>query len=178
MTPTGALLFADESKARAYVMAAAAIPPSSADHVRRELRGLLMPGQTSLHFRSESDSRRRQILDLVERQGWSAHLIVALPKNQRDARDACLRHLVSLAAELRSARLVLETDDSLVEQDKRLLYAACRAGLLQEAFDHRQMRRREEPCLWVPDAVAWCYARGGLWRSRVLRLVTSLATVG
>lgn len=47
MTPTGALLFADESKARAYVMAAAAIPPASADHVRRELRGLLMPGQNA-----------------------------------------------------------------------------------------------------------------------------------
>jgi hypothetical protein len=29
----------------------------------------------------------------------------------------------------------------------------------------------EEPLLWVPDVVAWCYGNGGDWRRRVAPLV-------
>lgn len=178
MTTPGPLLFADETKQRAYVMAAAVVAQSAAEPARRELRRLLMPGQTSIHFRSESDARRKQILDAVAGQGWSAHLVVALPKNQRQARDACLHHLVGLAARLRSPLLVLETDDSLVAHDRRLLYEASREQGVHNNLTYRHLRRREEPCLWVPDALAWCYARGGPWRVRVEPLVTSVIDVG
>lgn len=36
----------------------------------------------------------------------------------------------------------------------------------------------QEPALWIPDAVAWCYGAGGEWRRRVSTLVDSVADLG
>jgi hypothetical protein len=30
----------------------------------------------------------------------------------------------------------------------------------------------QEPLLWAPDAVAWCWAAGGAWRQKVADRVT------
>jgi hypothetical protein len=74
--------------------------------------------------------------------------------------------------------LVVETDDSLVAQDRRLLYAASHEYGLTGGFAYRHLRRREEPCLWVPDAVAWCFARGGVWRQRLAPLIGEVHNPG
>jgi hypothetical protein len=36
---------------------------------------------------------------------------------------------------------------------------------------YEHLKPHEEPLLWVPDAVAWCYGNGGDWRRRVAPLV-------
>ncbi len=58
-------------------------------------------------------------------------------------------------------RLVLEQDDSLVQWDgQRLIELARAAGCRDRArYDH--LRASAEQLLAVPDAVAWCWARGG-----------------
>jgi hypothetical protein len=35
---------------------------------------------------------------------------------------------------------------------------------------YRHSARHEEPLLWIPDAIAWSYTRGGAWRHQVRRL--------
>ena len=55
-------LFIDESKARGYYIAVTAAHQESTPMLDKALRALLKPGQRRLHFKSERDSRRREIL--------------------------------------------------------------------------------------------------------------------
>lgn len=61
----GDRVYVDESKARGYYVAATAVAVGDVRDCERELRALLLPGQRRLHFKSESDSRRRQILSCM-----------------------------------------------------------------------------------------------------------------
>ena len=73
--------------------------------------------------------------------------------------------------------LVLEQDDTLLSWDNRRRIeftreAGCRSTL---RYEHR--RAASELVLAAPDAVAWCWARGGDWRRRIEPFVTDVRTV-
>ena len=92
-----------------------------------------------------------------------------------DARNACLQSLVEDVAD-REVRLVLERDDSLLEWDRRTLYAlARRSGAVDLRYEH--LRAAIEPVLAVPDAIAWCWAKGGDWRRRIDPAVSEVREV-
>lgn len=55
-------LYVDESKARGYYIVATASAAGSVQSSEKALRALLKPGQRRIHFKSERDSRRREIL--------------------------------------------------------------------------------------------------------------------
>ena len=42
---------------------------------------------------------------------------------------------------------------------------------------YEHLSPRMEPLLWIPDAVAWCWAKGGVWKDRVLPLVDGVRTL-
>jgi hypothetical protein len=58
----GDRVFVDESKARGYYIAAAAVQPSGARDAEKGIRALRKPGQWRIHFKNESDPRRRELL--------------------------------------------------------------------------------------------------------------------
>ena len=64
-------------------------------------------------------------------------------------------------------RLVFEQDDSLVRSDQTVLYAAVRQAEVSGRLTYEHLPARSEPLLWVADAAAWCWARGGPWRTRL-----------
>jgi hypothetical protein len=68
--------------------------------------------------------------------------------------------------------VVLEQDDSILQWDKKFLYRAVREAALVDTVRYVHHRGRAELLLSVPDAIAWCWARGGLWRERVLPACT------
>ena len=72
--------------------------------------------------------------------------------------------------------LVLEQDDTLVVSDRRLLYRPTReAGCPDLRCEHR--RAAVEQLLPLPDAIAWCWAKGGDWRRRIEPVVTDVREV-
>ncbi|WP_245266963.1 hypothetical protein [Saccharomonospora piscinae] len=75
--------------------------------------------------------------------------------------------MVADLAVARAQLLVLETDDSVVEWDKRLLYRRVREVGCADTLQYRHLRAHEEPLLMIPDAVSWCWHRGGEWRARI-----------
>ncbi|QAY60006.1 hypothetical protein ET475_08380 [Microbacterium protaetiae] len=94
----GDRVYVDESKALGYYVVATAAAVGDVRDSERALRGLLLPGQRRLHFKSENDSRRRQILSrmcvLEVRVGvW---VVRQLP--DREARPLSLGSLVDAAA--------------------------------------------------------------------------------
>ncbi|MFI9641273.1 hypothetical protein ACIG87_14620 [Micromonospora sp. NPDC051925] len=67
---------------------------------------------------------------------------------------------------------MIERDDSTLKADQRLLFEEVRrAGIAgQLRYDH--LKAHEECLLAIPDALAWCWARGGHWRTAVRAMVT------
>ena len=80
-------------------------------------------------------------------------------------------------AELPAHRLVIEQDDSLLRSDQETLYRAVRANGVEGQLVSAHLSPRLEPLLWIPDAVAWCWDKGGVWKDRVLPLVDEVGTL-
>lgn len=60
-------VFVDESDRGSYLVCAVVVMPAGLSAVRQVLRGFCLPEQRRLHFKSESNARRKQILDAWSR---------------------------------------------------------------------------------------------------------------
>jgi hypothetical protein len=171
-------VFVDETKDRGYFVAAAALLPSDLVGARQIIRGLILPRQRRIHFFKENDPRRNKILAAIAALGVQAVIYDgSAAANEKDARRACLAELVADLAKTSARRLVIERDDSVIEFDKRLLYQHVRAAGVADDFRYDHMRAHEECLLAIPDAIAWCWARGGQWRLKVKSIVTEVRPV-
>lgn len=164
-------LYVDESKSKGYTMVAAVVVPSDQAALRQQVRALVLPGQRRLHFTSESDSRRRHILSTLEGFGVRAHVVHSGLKHEASGREACLQDLVALAARDGHERIVLERDESIEHADKKVLYAAVHAHGLRDTMTYAHETAHQEPLLWIADAIAWSYTKGGDWRRRVQPMI-------
>jgi hypothetical protein len=171
-------LFLDEHKSRGYIVAATEIAATDIKSMRRDVRNLRMKGQSRIHFTKESDRRRRIILSEFVRSGVQSHVYISSAKRDGTAREECLSALIADVAKLGVTQIVLERDDSVVKFDRQVLFRELVAqGLGGRAIQYRHERSRDEPLLWIPDAIAWSYGRGGEWRDRIEPLCASVRDV-
>lgn len=172
-------VFADETKDRGYMVAAAVLPSGDVSAARRGVTGLLRPGQRRLHFTKERDSRRRQIIDaMCGLGGWVGIYDAARHgKDHHSARKACIDQLAGDCVRLGAQVLVIERDDSLMVHDRRWLYERMHMSGAAGTLRYQHQRAYEEPLLAIPDAVAWCWAKGGEWRKRAEPLVKQVHQV-
>lgn len=174
--PAAAHVFVDETKRQSLLLTAAAPPPQQVALARRVLRGLVLPGQRRLHLVKEREPRRKEILDAIAELAPVVTVYDAAACPRRRQREACLRALVADLAASRAERVVLERDEAVLEVDRSVLYHRVRElGATELRYEH--LRAHEEPLLAIPDAVAWCWSRGGMWRQRVRELVHTVHTV-
>ncbi|MFI7519060.1 hypothetical protein OG994_22940 [Micromonospora globbae] len=166
-------VFVDETKERGLLIAAAVVPTPNLAPARKVIRGLVLPNQRRIHFHKERDDRRRQIVDAINGIGVQAVILDASDRsNMKAARDACLIELVSYAAKINAARLVIERDESTLRADRRLLFDEVQRAGLSGTLRYDHLRAHEECLLAIPDALAWCWAKRGRWRAAVHRMVT------
>lgn len=170
-------VFVDETKEKGYLVTAAALLSGDLVAARRTVRGLIMANQRRIHFHKESDQRRKQILDVVVELAPAVTIYDGSAHARRRQRDACLVQLITDVAAAGASMLVLEQDDSVLEADKRLLYRRVRELGCEDKLIYRHHRAHEEPLLALPDAIAWCWHRGGQWKQRVQPLVTAVEVV-
>ena len=71
----------------------------------------------------------------------------------------------------------LEQDDSLIESDRRVLYERVRVAGCEHTLRYEHKAAHEECLLAIPDAVAWCWAKGGEWRRRAEPIVAEICAV-
>ncbi|WP_147375272.1 hypothetical protein [Jiangella rhizosphaerae] len=155
--------FVDESFSTDYVVAAAVVPAADVNAARAALRGVLRPGQRRIHFKDERPRREDQVLSVIESLEVTATVYVT--KNERKARGVCLERMVPDLAAAGVSRLVLERDESLVRFDRQVLARLTREYCPGLVYEH--LRAHSDLLLCVPDAIAWCWAKGGRWRQRV-----------
>jgi hypothetical protein len=169
-------VFVDESKRGGYLVTSAAMLPGDLNRARQAIRGLILPGQRRLHFTHESDNRRKQILDVLAALHPAVTIYDGSAHDRRRQREACLNGLIADLAATRARMLVIETDESVLELDRRILYRSTRLHGC-ETLEYRHHRAHEEPLLAIPDALAWCWQRGGPWKARAKDFVCDLKTV-
>ncbi|MGQ0464149.1 MAG: hypothetical protein ACT4QG_02395 [Sporichthyaceae bacterium] len=170
--------FVDESKVRGLLLVAAVIAPRDLAASRRAMTELCMPGQYRVHFAKERRSRRSQILDVVCDLDVQLDIVDATSiRIQKTARHAGLNALVGVLAAGDCRRLVLEQDDSLVDFDRTILYAAVHGAGFAQQFSYEHLPARSESLLWIPDAAAWCWTAGGHWRDRIRPMVRNVVTL-
>jgi hypothetical protein len=169
-------VFVDETKQRGYLLVASVVVSSDLDSVRRMLRGLVLPGQRRLHMKDESDQRRRSIATAIAVSGVTATIYDAgrRYRNERERRAACLHALVGDAARRGDGMLVLEQDDTLLSWDNQRLIEFTREAGCRDTLRYEHRRAATELLLAAPDAVAWCWAKGGDWRRRIEPIVTDV----
>lgn len=171
-------IFVDETKRNGYLLVAGVVLHGDLAAARKVIRGLVLPGQRRLHMKNESDSRKRAIASAIVELSVQVTVYDAGKRyrNEQERRSACLRSLVGDAAARSASMIVLEQDDTLVVGDRKLLYRAVRdADCPDLRYEHR--RATAEQLLAIPDAVAWCWAKGGDWRRRVESVVVDVRDV-
>jgi hypothetical protein len=94
--------------------------------------------------------------------------------SELEARAACLRAVIEDLADGQQTLLVLEQDDSLLRWDKQRLIEYTRDSGCRSAFRYEHRRAKADLMLCVPDAVAWCWARGGWWKQRIADVVADV----
>ncbi|MCH8614398.1 hypothetical protein [Arsenicicoccus dermatophilus] len=168
--------FIDESTQGNYLVVCSVVPSPSITDARRQMRGLLRPGQRSLHMKSESRSSQDKIVRTIRDLGLAATIYLADPHmhgGHVQARDACLRRAAADAVEKQLDRIVLDHIESMVARDRKSIVTGARqAGADTVPFRYDHLRRHAEPLLWIPDAVGWLYQRGSEQRRSVENLIT------
>jgi hypothetical protein len=168
-----ATLFLDESKAKNYVFIGVLVHNGDAPRLRKRIASLKMPGQRSIHFVNEAESRRKKLIQEYLELGVVAVKVTSTTKNKLDAREDCVRALVRLAVSMNCHSLVFDKDESVITKDEMWLKSELRAVNKSERIGFQHFSRHEEPILWIADAIAWCDSRGGDWRRRVEGLIVS-----
>ncbi|RWZ68078.1 hypothetical protein ELQ92_02170 [Labedella populi] len=170
----GSHVFVDESKARGYYIAAAAVSSGDLQATSRELRGLVRRGQRRIHFTHESDSSRRSILSSMCELDVRVVVYEVHGADDKTARTLCVEQLVIDAADGGANRLVLERDESLEHADRKLIAATLRGRDGRADLQYAHAGPAEHPQLWVADAVAWCYQARGDWIRRCDSIVEAV----
>ena len=169
--------FVDESQRGRYMVCAAVISPGDLPVARRALREMRLPRQSRLHFVSESPQRRRSLLDAMRELPVRTRLYVSAEKEPIARQRAFEALFVDLLA-LKGQRLVIERREaSQDERERRLIAKAVRQGAAPTDLSYCHLRGRDEPLLWVPDAVAWSYGAGREWRLRAEALIGQVQDV-
>jgi hypothetical protein len=146
--------------------------------LRGTVRELLLPGQRYLHMKNEGPGRKRTIADALVEAGIQAVVYRAGPqhRNERSRRKACLRALVEDSAAA-GGRLILDQDDGMLSWDNQQLIELTRAAGCRDTLSYEHRRLRTELMLAVPDAIAWCWAKGGGWRALIAPAIAAVRDV-
>jgi hypothetical protein len=125
---SGPHVFVDESKARDYLLVAAAVLPPDVRRARAIVRGLTPRGQRRVHMTKESDSRRRLVLSSLAELGPIVTIFQAEKQGRTEVhrRSLCLRALVSGLGAVSGTQLCIERDETLVTRDRQDIIEAIR----------------------------------------------------
>lgn len=168
------ILFVDESKTKGYTMVAALVVPGDVTSLRRDVRSLVLPGQRRIHFTKEQPERKRLILSRLTSFGAQAQVFHCATKNQALGRDACLTGIVAHAAQHSHTKIVIERDESIEKTDHRILFREVKRHGLGGTLSYALEAPHQEPLLWVADAIAWSYTKGGEWKKRADPLISGI----
>ncbi len=132
--------------------------------VTRALRSMVPKGRQRLHFSSEGESQRRQLLDSMMRLPFSAITVAAPYRRGTDdapSRRRCIEEVVA-RLDPTIALLVLDTRGAHRDiSDRQLLRQLLLTSSRSDHLSYSHRGSRDEPLLALPDAIGWAAGAGG-----------------
>jgi hypothetical protein len=140
-----------------YLLAAAICEVATAELARASLRSLLSPGQRKLHWRDESDKRRRQIVEHLAGMHLE-HVVVVrngMPGERFERRRRkCLNRLLVELDGMAVDHVVLESRGAADDRrDRKVLEYLRQNHALQGKVHMDHAKGPSDPLLWAPDTV-------------------------
>lgn len=144
-----------------YLLAAVVTDTARCDEIRQVLRSMLYKRQERLHWRDEEGPRRTKIAEAVGGLDVAATVVIGTPlakSRQERARRKCLEALLPRLEQMGVTQVVMEQrTPSLDSADRRMLGAIRGKRLVSRDLRVETARPKEEPMLWLPDAVAGAF---------------------
>ena len=165
-------VFVDETKHRGFFLSAVTLEVQDLAAVRKTLVKLRMKGQSTIHLAKESPSRRRLILDVISTLPIAVRFLESSLDQERNARAECMKVLVGSLGPGDSYQVWIEADENFLSLDKRTITSELIARKMVESVTFQHASPREQPLLWLPDALGWARNRGGDWYRRVANLTS------
>lgn len=172
-------IYVDETKRRDYLLVASVHATTDLASLRAVVRGLLLPRQRYLHMKDEKDGRKRTIAEAFIAAGVKATIYRAtspMYRTERERRAACLRTLVYDHAGT-DTRIVLDQDDTMLSWDNQHLIEYTRIAGCRDTLHYEHKRPHADALLAIPDAIAWCWAKGGNWQQLITPTVSAVRDV-
>ena len=169
-------LFIDESVTKSYLLCMVFVPIENLHETRTTLRKMRLKGQSRIHLKNESDRRRREILNaIVNLNTWNCLLLQTQVRKSNfvEARER-LFLVAALTPEFSAVRGITVELSNEFERDKKILATIKRANGTN--FEYGFERSSSEECLWIADAVAWAYARGGYAKKQIRSRIRIIST--
>ena len=141
-----------------YLLAATVADPAECETIRDVVRGLLVGRSPRLHWRDQTPRRRRFIANVLADIRVAHTVVVGMPLDQarqERARRQCMERLFHELHAIAVARVWLETRTaSLNAHDRKMIDALRGRHIIPDAFTVDFAQPRQEPMLWLPDAIA------------------------
>lgn len=173
-------IYVDESKQRDYLLVASVHVDSDLAALRAVVRDLLLPGQRYLNMKNEKVGRKRTIAQAFVTAGIAATVYRAgspLLRTEKDRRAACLRALIADHATAPATHIVFDQDDTLLSFDNQRLIEYTRATGCRQRLRYEHKHAHPDVLLGIPDAIAWCWAKGGPWRQLIAPTVINVRDI-
>ncbi|MBF4588315.1 hypothetical protein [Curtobacterium sp. VKM Ac-2887] len=154
--------FLDESSAnrgderQEYLVCAALVSSDDCEHVREQLRPLLLPGQIKFHWTDENDRRKHQIVQRIVELGPMSVVYSHLDARRKKTERYRRKTLESLYHELIGMEvfdLTLEARTPAQDANDRAHIVGLRNQGLDGQLHIEHLRGGDEPLLWIADAV-------------------------
>jgi hypothetical protein len=156
-------VFIDESKSKTYVLCAVFVPLEQVPTIRKGLNKLKFKGQSRIHFVSEGNRRRKQLLTAYRTLPIEVLLIETNGRSEAESRETCLRALARQLPKGEYCEVWIETDSNHLGLDKSVLSSALMHEKKSSNVVFAHSDSRSQILLWIPDALAWIRTRGGDW---------------
>ncbi|GAA1549001.1 hypothetical protein GCM10009804_01630 [Kribbella hippodromi] len=161
-----------------YTLAAAVADANTVSTMRDVVRGLTLTRGGRLHWVDESGKRRDRIAAAIAALELSAIVVAGSPvrrAKQERARRCCLERLLHELSSIGVRDVCLESRTATPDRrDLSLVESARRKGLIPRDFRIGFARPRDEPMLWIPDAVAGAVTASRLGEPRWLLAMSEI----
>lgn len=167
--------FVDESIEKQYRLCLVAVPTSELNVTRKSLSTLRLKGQKRIHMSKESDARKVQILNHIQKmENWKC--IILETKVSRLSNSEARQRLFFLASSHKLWKSIthLVIEDS-TDRDRDQSTLTWIKNNSEHKIDFDFAKPSEDECLWLADALAWAYAKGGNWRKKIKSRVDLVA---
>jgi len=161
------LLVVDESKAKKFILCVVQIEQEDVPATRVLVKRLRMRGQRRVHLAKESEPRKREILSTFSKARLISNTYVAHGMNEKYARELCIRQMVADLQQSEQYSIIFDADENHSVNDGKIIRSALQQRGMLSQVEYRHQEPSAEVLLWIPDAIAWAYARGGVWRKHI-----------